>query len=49
MSPSHVLKSMGLSDELALGALRFSFGRFTNEEEVSSAAEMLKTVLLKMT
>jgi len=49
MSPSHVLKSMGLSDDLALGALRFSFGRFTREEEVSSAADMLKSVLLKMT
>jgi len=48
MSPSHVLASMGLSDEAALGALRFSFGRFTTENEVCSAAEMLRTVLIKM-
>jgi len=49
MSPSHVLSSMGLSDEEALGSLRFSFGRFTSESEVRSAAAMLRTVLIKMT
>lgn len=48
MSPSHVLASMGLSDEAALGSLRFSFGRFTSEEEVRSAAETLRAVLIKM-
>jgi len=48
MSPSHVLSSMGLSDDKALGSLRFSFGRFTSENEVRSAAEMLRTVLIKM-
>jgi len=49
MSPSHVLASMGLSDEAALGSLRFSFGRFTSEEEVRFAAETLRNVLIKMT
>jgi len=48
MSPSHVLTSMGLSDDVALGSLRFSFGRFTSESEVRTAAEMLRTVLIKM-
>jgi len=48
MSPSHVLASMGLSDEAALGSLRFSFGRFTSEEEVRTAAETLRVVLIKM-
>jgi len=35
---SHVLTGMGLSDVLAGGALRFSVGRFTTEDEVVSAA-----------
>jgi cysteine desulfurase len=49
MASSHVLKSMGLSDDMALSALRFSFGRFTTSEDVERAAEMIITVVEKMT
>ncbi len=48
MAPSHVLKSMGLDDELALSALRISFGRFTSAEDVDEAAKQLKTVLVRL-
>lgn len=48
MSPSHVLSAMGLSDELALSALRFSFGRFTSKEDVLKAAETLSSAVSKM-
>lgn len=47
IAPSYVLKSMGLSDESALNALRFSFGRFTSDKEVAFAADTLVSVLTR--
>ncbi len=48
VSPSHVLTSMGVSEQEALSALRFSFGRFTTKEEVEFAADSLVNVLNKL-
>lgn len=39
--PSSVLLAMGLSHEQALGALRLTLGRWSNEEEVEQAATLL--------
>lgn len=39
LEPSYVLKAIGVQDELAHSALRFSFGRFTTTEEVDFAIE----------
>lgn len=39
LEPSFVLKAIGVQDELAHSALRFSFGRFTTPEEVDFAIE----------
>ncbi|TVP52171.1 MAG: IscS subfamily cysteine desulfurase [Halomonadaceae bacterium] len=38
LEPSFVLKGIGVSDVLAQGSLRFSFGRFTTREQVDQAA-----------
>jgi cysteine desulfurase len=43
--PSHVLKSLGLSDLLALSSLRIGLGRFTKEEEVHTAIDIIKSIV----
>ncbi len=43
--PSHVLKAMGHSDELALSSLRISLGRGTKVDDIEFAASEIKKVL----
>lgn len=45
LEPSFVLKGIGVSDVLAQGSLRFSFGRFTTPEQVDQAAQQLVKAL----
>jgi cysteine desulfurase len=43
--PSHVLKALGLDDDLARGSIRFGLGRFNTEEEVEYAVgEVVRAV-----
>ena len=42
LEPSYVLRALGRPDELAHSSIRFSFGRFTTEEEVNSTVELVK-------
>lgn len=42
VEPSHVLKALGLSDELALSSLRIGLGRSTTKEEIEQAVQIIK-------
>lgn len=48
MSPSYVLKAIGLSDEAAQASLRFSIGRYTTAAEIEYAIEHLRGVIAKL-
>lgn len=45
VEPSHVLKAIGLSDELASGSIRFGLGRWTTEDEVDYVAGRIVEVV----
>lgn len=46
--PSYVLRAIGLSDEEAKSSIRFSLGRFTTEEDIDFAVNILKDALLRL-
>ncbi|MDD1784193.1 IscS subfamily cysteine desulfurase [Enterovibrio sp. ZSDZ35] len=48
LEPSYVLRALGLNDELAHSSIRFSFGRFTTEEEVDHAIEQVRKAVIKL-
>ena len=45
MQASHVLRAMGLSEELAHTSLRFSLGRFTTTEEIDQVIEKFSRLI----
>ncbi|HFQ5385167.1 TPA: IscS subfamily cysteine desulfurase [Vibrio vulnificus] len=48
LEPSYVLRALGLNDELAHSSIRFSFGRFTTEEEIDYAIEQIRVAVEKL-
>jgi cysteine desulfurase len=46
--PSHVLRALGLSDELARASLRFGLGRFNTAEEVDFAIETVSAAVERL-
>lgn len=48
LEPSYVLKALGVTDELAHGALRFGLGRNTTEEEIVYTIEQVASTIKKL-
>lgn len=48
VEPSHVLTAMGVPRDLALGALRFSFGHTTTEADIARAVTVFPSVVDKV-
>lgn len=48
LEPSYVLHSLGVEDELAHTSIRFGIGRFTTEEEIDYAINLLQSKIEKL-
>jgi cysteine desulfurase len=48
LEPSYVLRALGRSDELAHSSVRITLGRFTTEEDVDFAADLLRRKVEKL-
>ncbi|MEX2239407.1 MAG: IscS subfamily cysteine desulfurase [Burkholderiales bacterium] len=48
LEPSYVLRALGRSDELAHSSIRFTLGRYTTEEEVDYAVNLVKSKVVKL-
>ena len=46
--PSHVLRALGLTAEQSEASIRFSFGRFTSEDDIESAANLVVIALANL-
>lgn len=48
LEPSYVLRALGRNDELAHSSIRFTFGRFSTEEDVDYAAQKVREAVEKL-
>ncbi|MCE2871525.1 MAG: IscS subfamily cysteine desulfurase [Oxalobacteraceae bacterium] len=48
LEPSYVLRALGRSDELAHSSIRFTFGRFTTNEDVDFTIDLVKKKVQKL-
>ncbi len=48
LEPSYVLRALGVNEELAHTSIRFGIGRFTTEEEVDFAIQLVKSSIARL-
>jgi cysteine desulfurase len=48
LEPSHVLRAMRVDDRVAHGAVRFSLSRYTTDEEIERALQVLPGVIRRL-
>jgi cysteine desulfurase len=48
LEPSYVLRALGRSDELAHSSIRFTLGKFTTEEEIDYAVNLVQGKVSKL-
>ncbi len=48
LEPSYVLRAIGRNDELAHSSIRFTIGRFTTEEDIDYAIDLVKSKIDKL-
>jgi cysteine desulfurase len=48
LEPSYVLRAIGRNDELAHSSIRFSFGRFTTEEDIDYVIPLIRSKIDKL-
>ena len=48
LEPSYVLRALGRKDELAHSSIRFSFGRFTSDDDVNNTLDILANVVHRL-
>ena len=48
LEPSYVLRALGLNDEMAHSSIRFSIGRFTTEEDIDYAIDIINKSIGKL-
>ncbi|MFA6245337.1 MAG: cysteine desulfurase family protein [Mucilaginibacter sp.] len=49
IEPSHVLRAMGIDNQTAFGAIRFSLSKFNTEAEVEEVVSLISQYLLRVT
>jgi cysteine desulfurase len=48
LEPSYVLRALGRSDELAHSSIRFTLGKYTTEDEIDYAVNLVQTKVAKL-
>lgn len=48
LEPSHVLREIGVSDQLAQSSIRFSIGRYTTNKEIEKAIEQMRIAVERL-